>query len=519
MGEALDTAALERWRTDPTSFVEQVMVDPETGTPFKLLQAERAFLEQAYRTNDSGRLVFPEWLYSCPKKGGKSTFAGMLLLTTTLVYGGRFAEGYAVANDLEQARGRVFEAVRRIVESSPYLRREASITANRITFPSTGATIQAIASDFAGAAGSNPVISSFDELWGYTSERSERLWDEMTCPPTRKIACRLTTSYAGYEGESELLERLYKRGLSQPVVGTDLYGGNGLLMFWTHEPIAPWQTPEWIEEQRTSLRPHAFIRMIENRFAHSEESFVDPAWWDACAIARPVLADPSMPVWVGVDASVKHDSTGIAVVTWDKPAKKARLVWHRIITPTKDKPIDFEAHVEETLLGLKSRFRVREVRYDPYQMAATAQRMQRAGLPMREFPQSTANLTAASQNLYELIKGENLVVYPDKDIRLAVQRAVAVESTRGWRIAKDKQSHRIDIVVALAQAALGAVQKGSGSADMQTNFLWWGNGPPPPWWNKPRERDHSRVRVVRVNESGEEITSEQARAIVMKGLV
>jgi hypothetical protein len=32
----------------------------------------------------------------------------MLLLTTTLVFGGRFAEGYAVANDLEQAQGRVF---------------------------------------------------------------------------------------------------------------------------------------------------------------------------------------------------------------------------------------------------------------------------------------------------------------------------------------------------------------------------------------------------------------------------
>ena len=34
--------------------------------------------------------------------------------------------------------------------------------------------------------------------------------------------------------------------------------------------------------------------------------------------------------------------------------------------------------------------------------------------------------------------------------------AVAAETTRGWRIAKDKQSHRIDVVVALAMAALSA---------------------------------------------------------------
>ena len=33
-------------------------------------------------------------------------------------------------------------------------------------------------------------------------------------------------------------------------------------------------------------------------------------------------------------------------------------------------------------------------------------------------------------------------------------------TSRGWRITKEKQSHKIDVVVALAQAALGAVQQG-----------------------------------------------------------
>lgn len=39
-----------------------------------------------------------------------------------------------------------------------------------------------------------------------------------------------------------------------------------------------------------------------------------------------------------------------------------------------------------------------------------------------------------------------------------LSRAVALETSRGWRIAKEKVSHKIDFVVALAQAALGAVQ-------------------------------------------------------------
>ena len=91
-------------------------------------------------------------------------------------------------------------------------------------------------------------------------------------------------------------------------------------------------------------------------------------------------------------------------------------------------------------------------------MHATAQRLTRAGLKLEEFPQTVPNLTEASQNLFELIKGTTLVAYPDAAIRLAVSRAIAAETARGWRIAKDKQAHKIDVVIALAMAALAAVR-------------------------------------------------------------
>ena len=42
-------------------------------------------------------------------------------------------------------------------------------------------------------------------------------------------------------------------------------------------------------------------------------------------------------------------------------------------------------------------------------------------------------------------------------MRVAVARCVAIEGTRGWRIAKEKAAHKIDIIVALAQAAHAAV--------------------------------------------------------------
>jgi phage terminase large subunit-like protein len=456
---ALDTSALTRWQRQPLSFITEILRDPETGKPFVLLDAERAFLEHAFRTDDSGRLIYPEQLYSCPKKSGKTGFAAMHLTTTTLVFGGRFAEAYCVANDFDQAQGRVFQAVRRICEASPHLRRECNITASRIEFPQTGAVIQAIGSDYAGSAGANPVISSFDELWGCVSERSRRLWDEMVPSPVRRISARLITTYAGFESESVLLEELYKRGLAQRQVGTDLHTGDGLLMFWSHTPVAPWQDERWLADMRRTLRPNQYLRMIENRFVTTESSFVDMADWDACvdSAATSLVMDQALPVWVGVDASVKRDSTAIVAVTWDKPANKVRLVFHRIFQPSAKAPLDFEATVERTVRELTTRFAVRGVFYDPYQMAAVAQRLQQAGVRMNEYPQTVSNLTEIGSNLYELIKAR--VAYPDADLRLAVSRSIAVETSRGWRIAKEKAAHKIDVVVALAMAAHAAMRR------------------------------------------------------------
>jgi len=310
-------------------------------------------------------------------------------------------------------------------------------------------------------------VTVFDELWGYQSERSHRLFDEMV-PPTRKIACRLTVSYAGFEGESSLLEGLYRRGMAGRKLAPDLYAAGGLLLYWTHRFTAPWQSIEWREQMREQLRPNAYLRLIENRWVTTESSFVDLGWWDGCVDleASPRLGDPELPVWVGIDASVKRDSTAIVACSYDREAGKVRLVWHRVFQPTPEDPLDFAQTIEERVLWLARVFEVREVRYDPYQMVASAQRLVGAGLPMVEFNQTIGNLTAASSNLYELVKGRNLIVYEDAELRLAVQRAVAVETARGWRIAKDKATHRIDVVVALAQAALGAVEDAAAPAAM-----------------------------------------------------
>ncbi|HXP03158.1 MAG TPA: terminase TerL endonuclease subunit [Stellaceae bacterium] len=136
------------------------------------------------------------------------------------------------------------------------------------------------------------------------------------------------------------------------------------------------------------------------------------------------------------------------------------MVNHWIFTPTKADPIDFEQVVERTLLDIQKRYDVQQILFDPYQMQGSSQRLQRAGVPMREYPQTTDRLTTASQGLYDLFKGGGIRLYDDPEIRLALMRAVAVENARGWKISKTQASHKIDVVISLAQAAHGAVQGG-----------------------------------------------------------
>jgi hypothetical protein len=92
-----DRKALKRYRIDPVAFIEECLVNPEDGAPFKLLDAERTFLRLALRIGPNGRLLYPELIYAAIKKSGKTTFAGLFVVTVIVLFGDRYAEAYCVA--------------------------------------------------------------------------------------------------------------------------------------------------------------------------------------------------------------------------------------------------------------------------------------------------------------------------------------------------------------------------------------------------------------------------------------
>ena len=189
---------------------------PGTEQPIVLAQHQRDILRHVFTPDERGRFPYETVLLSAPKKSGKTTLAALITLWFAL-----FIEPpneiHICANDLEQSIARVFKVVGSAIKLNPYLRSNAIVRKASIIVDN-GTTIEALSSDYSGAAGSNHGLTVWDELWGYRSENARRLWDELTPVPTRANSLRLIVSYAGFTGESTLLEELIERGLSgEPV--------------------------------------------------------------------------------------------------------------------------------------------------------------------------------------------------------------------------------------------------------------------------------------------------------------
>jgi len=158
----------------PITFIDRLVKRNELGQDFKLTDHQREILRLAFAFDSNGRLPWNTIIYSCVKKSGKTTLNGAVTLAWAFTQEAP-NEILVLANDLEQTLARVFKTMEGIIKYNPELQREAEVQTKTI-YLANGTTVTAISGDYQGAAGSNHGFVSYDELWGYTSESSVRLW-------------------------------------------------------------------------------------------------------------------------------------------------------------------------------------------------------------------------------------------------------------------------------------------------------------------------------------------------------
>jgi phage terminase large subunit-like protein len=448
----------------------------------KLFPFQRRILGHCLTPDENGKLPYSTIVYSTLKKSGKT-----IILAAILAWAGECApdnsELFSCANDMEQAASRAYADVQFHVEKKLGL----TTTAKKVRYEN-GSTTVVLANQYSSAAGSRQFLSTFDELWGYSSEGSRRMWAELTPPATVKNAMRVVATYAGFETESIQLKDLYdlcfkKEGgkyINGEVVPelediVDMRGdpvcrrSGRVFIYWDTEPRMPWQTPEFYEQEMLTLRPMDFLRMHRNRWASSNESFIPVEMWDRAAsrLQGPLTLfrdDPlrSMPISIGVDIGTKYDTSAMVGTYYNSQTRKVGVAFHRIWTPLQDGQIlDLELTVERELLKLWKEFKIVGILYDPTQFQRSAVALKKMGMPLIEVPQQGSIMIEMTQNLYDLMRSNNLEAYPSPELRDHIQYATAEHTSRGYRLKKNENAkYPIDAAQALAMAAYDSVNRG-----------------------------------------------------------
>lgn len=462
----------------------------------RLLPHQIEILREMFRRDDAGNLVYDEMIWSTIKKSGKTEIEGIVAEWAALTFEGT-PEIYFVGNDKEQAQTRAFAAI--ASQINPDSKAFNPVVAQHFIKPRIfgksldqldyrgGGFLKSIPVDYAGEAGSNPLASMWDELWGVDRESQRRLWDEMTPPPTRRNAFRFVATYAGFWNESDLLRDLFERIVGKPGSRTrrknrihptlPLYVQGKSIAYWDEGIEArrmPWQTEAYYKSEKNKNRPEMFNRIHMNLWQTHAEAFIKPEQWDALERhTRAVPNSEGYPVYITVDAAHKRD-TCFAVAVEVLPEfttngrRKVRVVDMAVWRPVPGQRVVVP---EDTALpwvrrGIES-WNVKAVGFDPAHFETPAQRLrdEYPTLDVIDITQSVANLTRVGQSLYDAVGYQALVVFPESEtdedaLRSHVLNAVARQTPTGYRVVKDDKDNKIDGAVALGMGLMLASERG-----------------------------------------------------------
>jgi phage terminase large subunit-like protein len=436
---------------------------------------------------------FSTVVYSTPKKSGKTATAAVVARYIAEMQG-PFAEVLCVANDFEQAKNRAFEAcVQSVALNRRYnvkrrtLENKWRILEREMIHIPSGGKIKALATDYKGEAGANPTLTVWTELWGYQSENARRFWSELTPVPTRQFSMRWIETYAGFLGESDLLEELYHLSLEgrqltalelgdlsafveapnwDSLIPCWVNESAGLFMYWDsgqHSRRMPWQKgdigDQYYREQEAILTPNQFRRLHWNEWTGAESEFIPIEWWDACLDPLPLVPSEKAPLVIAVDASVTGDCTALTVVSRhpqhkDQVCERLTRTW--VPSDQPGAKMDYAATLTPVIDALIRDYHVMQVGYDPYQLHhwATEQRKKNPAAWYREFGQGEERLKA-DKGLYDLIRDGKLHHTGNPQLREHIQNCVA-KVPKGednkLRLEKKAASRKIDGAVALSMA-------------------------------------------------------------------
>lgn len=451
------TASSQLPRRDPAAVIDKVFgVD--------LREFQRAWLRELFRENGGVR-AYTRALWGLPRGNGKSHLAagvaGYMLLADR-PRDGRPAQVVLAAGSWQQAMI-TFNRLREFITGSPLADQVKVLSGRGFMRIKSGAELFVVSAEGPLQHGLEPTCVVFDEVWNQRKrELYEALIGGMLKRPEPIMVC---ISSAGYDADS-LLWEMCKEGEA---------GDNPRFFYQWHcaPDDAPYDDPEtWamanpalacerpflqltgLEDSLKAMHESEFRRWHLGQWTAAEDAWISAQLWDQCA-AKPEFF-PAAPTVLGIDASIRRDSTVVCTVQRhdDGTYHAAFRIWQ----PAGNREIPLEQVVEYVRAECR-RYNVVGVAYDPQFLHHAAQRLDDEGIVMVECRQDNARMVPATHTLHEAVVSGKLRHGGDPVARAHALAAGVKETERGLRIKKTASSGTDDAVVALAMAVEWASRK------------------------------------------------------------
>jgi len=283
-----------------------------------------------------------------PRKNGKSTLSAGIALYLLVADGEQGAEIYSAATTRDQARI-VFDEAKRMVASSPSLRRRVEALINNLHVASTASKFMPLSSDASSMDGLNVHGAIIDELHAHKSRNVVDVLKTATGARRQPLLFEITT--AGYDRHSICFEHHdYAIKLLEGTLQDDSWfafvaaadEGDD----WTDPKVWRRANPSFgISVKQDDLArkaekaialpgaQNAFRRMHLNEWTEQVERWIDMVAWDACDGPIDLEQLRGRPCYGGLDLSATTDVTALAWVFPPDDQDGLRHVLSRYFVP------------------------------------------------------------------------------------------------------------------------------------------------------------------------------------------
>ena len=450
---------------DVVRFIERCCVHGEGdfyGKPFILDEWQKKILFELYETKPNGSRRYREALIGMPKGNGKTALIACIGLFE-LIGAGVTSPLVAMAGASKEQAGLCFNTMRAMCENSPVLSKFTECFENEIQLKGSAGRAYRVSADFKTAEGGRNSTFIADEIHEWNNERLERVHYVMANNTAKRqdgLVLNITT--AGYD-KNTLAGRMYQRG--KKIQTGEVTDDNEFYFHWIEaEPTDDVNDPEvwkkvnpavqngwWqldnLKRRHKSLPINEFTRYHLNTWTRTkEDSWLPDGVWHEQATEN-LQFDKELPMFLGVDMALKHDSVAVAQV---QERDGYYYTTARIWLPSETGI--YYSEVEQHIIDICTQYNVQEVAYDPAFFERSAQELVDRGIEMVEFPQTGKRMIPACGNAYDMIVGRKIKHPNYETFTDQVLSASQRQTDSGWRLSKGKSKRKIDACIAMVMA-------------------------------------------------------------------